>query len=204
LFDDGLHRACDANAVAAHDDELFLPGFIEVKSVQRLAVLRAEFENMPDFNRALDAQRLPANGAGFARADRAQVCPMANFDVAFDRDVAQMESVLVRAGHHSDGAAECFVGNDGELCHADAAQAARMRAESLEDFLRCGRAKISTAKSAGELRFIGLIITTHQGKDDFAVDQINESLDLPLRWNAIRRLRERFDSEDTGSGKSFG
>ena len=46
----------------------------------------------------------------FAGSHGPQIKPLRHLDVAFDGDVAEMETVLVRAGSHVVRAAQAFVG----------------------------------------------------------------------------------------------
>ena len=139
LLDDRLQRARDADAVAAHDRRLARAGLVQKRRVQLLAVFRAELEHVADFNRAADFQRLAAFRAGFAGGDGAQIKPIRHLDVALDGDVAQMETILVRAGGHAVRAAQTFIGKNlarsvGHIRHS--AKRTRVRAERGNTFFR--------------------------------------------------------------------
>ena len=113
LLDRGAEDAGDADAVAAHLQQLRLAGFVEVGRVHRLAVLRAEEEHVPDLDAALDGQRAPSIGRRVAGDDIADVGDQVRLgQVAAPVDAGQVEVGFVGAAdevaHRSHGA----VGDD--------------------------------------------------------------------------------------------
>ena len=118
-----------------------LPASSRKQAFKRLAVFGAEFENVADFDGAPDAQGLAAIRTSLARLRQAQIAPLLDTNVAFDINVAQMKSVLVRARGHVGGAAQRLVRINRQILHAHRAQAAGMRLQRRENLLRLGGAK---------------------------------------------------------------
>src|SRR5206468_2091050 len=207
LLDDGLKRARHADAVAAHDGRLLFAGLVEEQRAERLAVFCAQLKDVADFNRPADFERLTALSAGFARLNQPQVGPARNLNVAINRNIAQMETVFIRAGGHPDGAAQGFVGVNRDFprlnSRGDSAEAARMRAEFSENFLGGGGAKLSRPQNADQLRFIQLMIAAQQDKNRFALDEVDQCLDLAAGGDIVRRLGECFDGEDARRRELF-
>src|ERR1700734_1515971 len=91
---------------------------VEKRRIERLTVFRAELEDVADFNRAANLQWLGALCTRLTRADGAQIKPRRHLDVAFDRDVLQMETVLVRTSRHVIRTLQTLVGVDFKIIKA--------------------------------------------------------------------------------------
>ena len=99
-FNRGGQDAFDANAVATHHKRHFLALRVEHARAHRVAVLRGEFEDVPDFERLGHAQCAGAIRTAFAFGNRAQISPSRHLNVAFNVYIAQVMIVLVCAGRH--------------------------------------------------------------------------------------------------------
>ena len=82
---------------------------------------------MSDLNRPLRLQGLAAFGAGLAFRYHPQISPLSNLDVAPERHIAQMKTVLVRARRHTFGAAQAFIRVDLQVTNSNRAQTSGMR-----------------------------------------------------------------------------
>ena len=78
-----------------------------------------------------------------------------------------------------------------------------MRAEFSENFLGGGGAKLSRPQNADQLRFIQLMIAAQQDKNRFALDEVDQCLDLAAGGDIVRRLGECFDGEDARRRELF-
>src|ERR1017187_6969832 len=205
LLDDRLQGSCDANAVAAHDGGLARTGLVEKSRAKLLAVFRAEFEDMANLDGPPDFQWFAAFRAGFTGSHSPQIEPLRHLDVAFDGDVAEMETVFVRTGGHVVRAAQPLVGINGNIprlhSRGYSAETSRMRAERGRTFFRCRRPENRCAQSSGELRFLQLVVAADQNDNGFAVRDVNEGFDLAVGRNAVRRFAQRFDGDNAGRGK---
>src|SRR5947207_8826674 len=85
-----------ADAVGAHDNGLLLPVLVQIRGAERLGVPRAELEDIPDLDDALDGERLAALGAAFTRKRDLEVGPVAR-EILPRRDTDQVETVAVGA-----------------------------------------------------------------------------------------------------------
>ena len=90
LLDDRGDDARHADAVAAHHHRVLLAVLVGVVRVERLAVLGAELEHVPDLDAAVDRQRLAAAGARVARHDRHEVGPHVDVEVAAEHRVPRV------------------------------------------------------------------------------------------------------------------
>src|SRR5262249_34922398 len=98
LLNDGLQRASDPDAIAAHDRRLLFAGFIQEEGFELLGIICAELEDMPNFYGSLDLERFAAFHARLTRLDQSQIGPFGHGDVSLDADVAPMEAIFVGAG----------------------------------------------------------------------------------------------------------
>ena len=73
LLDDSLKCSTDADAVATHDNGLFLKLVVLVYGLESICILGAELEDLPHFNTALDGDGLAAHGASVARCRHHEV-----------------------------------------------------------------------------------------------------------------------------------
>ena len=116
LLDAGGHGAADADAVAAHEDDLLLAVGIEEGGIQRLGILGAEFEDMTDLDAAPHLQHAAAAArAGIAVGDVADVGKLRQREVALRVDVFQVVIRFVGAGNEIAHPLDRQVGNDADL-----------------------------------------------------------------------------------------
>ena len=90
----------------------------------------------------------PQCGQRLAGPDEAQIGPLVHLDVARDVNVAEMESVFVRAGGHAGRALQGFIGMDGSIFYAYGAKAAGMGVKHRKNFLRLGGAEVAVSRNA--------------------------------------------------------
>ena len=158
---------------------------------------------MADLDGALHFQRLGAFGARLPSGDGAEVKPLGHFDVALDRDAAEMEAILVRTGGHVVRSAQPFVG---EYLHRgrdveDRAERTGLRAEGGRAFLRRRRTGGERAGAGEELGLVQLVVSANQDEDQLAIGDIHERLDLAVRRHAVRSLTQGLDGDNAGSGE---
>ncbi len=158
LFDDGLERARDADAVAAHDGKLPCPGFVEEGGVQLFAVLEADLEDVSDLDAAADLEGESGRRSRLADLNGPEVVPAGDFDVALDGNMAEVEAVLVGPGGHAACALESVVGvhrsAGGDA--PDGPEGTRAGAEGLLNFRGGGRTHLRRARAAA----VSIIPTT--------------------------------------------
>ena len=152
LLDNRLQRAGHADAVAAHDHRLGRPALLaEEPRAERLRVLGAELEDMPDLDAALDAETPCAPRAAVAGPDDDQVVVGRDPRVAGQVQVAHMGVGAVGPADALGGALQRLVGidRDGET---DRPGKADRRAGGLADRLLVRQFHGTGAESALELR----------------------------------------------------
>src|SRR5258706_218832 len=110
---------------------------------------------------------------------------MVYLDVAINRNVAEVKSILVCAGGHSHSAAKRFVRVNRELCHIDGAEAAGMSANGRENLFGSGGPELSTPRRARQFCFVELVITAQEHEGDLILHEINEGFDLILRGDFV-------------------
>ena len=74
LLDGRRHRSADADAVAAHEERLLLAVLIKEGRAERLAVLRAELEDLSRLDASRDLNGRTAMRARIARRHQADIC----------------------------------------------------------------------------------------------------------------------------------
>ena len=101
-----------ADAVATHHHRVLLALLVGVVRVERLGVLRADLEDVPDLDAAVDAKRLAATRARVARSTIA--ISAHSVDVKSRPSTASLDVVvdLVRAGDPTERRAHRRVGDD--------------------------------------------------------------------------------------------
>ena len=154
-------------------------GFIKKEGVQSFAVLRAELEDVADFDGAPNLQRLAAIGAGSPARTVRRSAHWVTLNIAADGNIPKMETIFVRArGHVRPRRADVHRHKSAVLL-SDGPEAARMRAERIEKFLRgsAGR-NCCGAEFARQLGFIELIVSANQNENRFALDHIDQRFDL--------------------------
>src|SRR4051812_37422458 len=100
---------------------------------------------MSNFNRALDPQRLSANGTGFARDSRAQIRPFVGIDVATDLNIAQVKAIFIGAGGHVPSPMQSLVSDNCEFRDIDCPEAAWFGSERRNNLLFVRGAKVLCA-----------------------------------------------------------
>src|ERR687887_534558 len=110
LLDDRRDRARGADPVAAHDQRSLLPALVEVRRVERIAVVGAELEDMTNLDRCLEGERASTVRAAVAFFHASDVRE-ARTIITVRLDPEQMPAVAVRAGHVL-AVAEELVGDD--------------------------------------------------------------------------------------------
>ena len=124
LFDTGGNCSADADAVAAHEDDLFLAVGIEESGIKRLGVFGAELEDMADFDAAPHLQNAAAAArAGIAVGDIADIGKLRQRKVTFQVDVFQVIPIFVGAADKVAQSLDGLIGNDANL-QADRAEIA--------------------------------------------------------------------------------
>ena len=131
LFDGSADEAGNADTVATHFKRLRLAVFVKERRVHRFGILRAEVEDVSDFDTALQLQFPLAAGACVPFDDVAEVFDEGFGEVAPEVDARVVEAGNVGAaaevGHIGDGA----VGIDDDVGGADRAEAPRGRARKV-------------------------------------------------------------------------
>jgi len=90
LLDTGSHHPGDADAVAAHDEELLLAGLVQKSGIHGLGILEPQLEDMAHLDPLGEGDRLAALGADIARSHLAQIDKTGEFRIAGEVHVAQM------------------------------------------------------------------------------------------------------------------
>ena len=180
LLDDRLQRARDANAVTAHHRRVLFSRFVQKQCVQFLAVFGAELEDVADFDRTADLERFPTADAGLARPCSTQVGPVGHTNVAADRYIGVVETILIGAGGHTGSVSEDGIRVDGDLRYMSGAETSRVRPKLGKNFFCRGRLKVGGAEDSDQLGFVELIISPNQDQRQLALDAIDQSLDLLL------------------------
>src|SRR5207302_9707340 len=124
--------ALDADAVAAHHDRHFLASLVEHPRAHALRIARAELEDVSDLERLAHRQRIPAARTAFPGVDGAQVRSR-TAKVTTHRDIAQVETVAIRAGHHPGLPGEPLIDEHRKVGNTDAAKRAGVRAHPFEN-----------------------------------------------------------------------
>ncbi len=119
---------------------------------------------MADLDGPLDGQRRPADRAALALLNEPEVEPAVHRDVALDVDAAQVEVVLVGAGHHVGAALERRIGDDGHPGDADGAETAGVGAEQLFDLFRVRRADVLGTEAVDQLLLHQFVVATQQNQ----------------------------------------
>src|SRR5690606_30612250 len=149
----------------------------------------AQLEDVADLDGPLDLQRPAAPDAALPRLDLPQVGPLADLDVAFDVDPAQVDVVDVGAGEHVPAAAQRLVGDDGQgggQERVDGPEAAGQRAQRVLDLRRVGGADLGGAGRVHELLLVERVVAAQQDERERAVQDVHEGLDLPVVGRAVR------------------
>jgi len=170
--------AGDADAVASHDDGLFLAVLVEVGGAHRGRILRAKLEDVADLDHtfALEcALALGARvaGAGFAEIREADAGGSALLDVG-GADAAQVVVGLVGAGD-VDAPAQDLVGDHGQR-RGHGPDEAGLGTLRRDDLLGGGEAEV--ADEAAQLGLAELMVAAHADHDGVGV--------LPLRHDDER------------------
>ena len=99
LLDGRGHHPGDADAVAAHDHDVFLAVLVQIHGMHGVAVLGAQLEDVAHFDALGQLDGATAARAGVAQGDAAQVGVGRDLHVAAQVNVHQMRVSGIGAHH---------------------------------------------------------------------------------------------------------
>ena len=172
------HGPSHADAVGAHGRYPGLSVGVQYRDTHGLGVLPAQFEDVAGLNTTDDREGLPTGGTGLTVDDSTHVHPSIHADVPVDVHSGVVHVVLVGAGGHPGPTLQRRVGVDNEVIHPDRTEAPRRGAQGGPDVVALRGSYLRGAGGVEELLLLEGVVAAQQQEGQFAVDPVDEGLDL--------------------------
>ena len=176
--------------------------WVEHGCAHRFAVSGAELEDVAGLDTADDLDCRTALGTRLTLSDFAQVSPSSDVHVAVDRNAGVVPIVLVGARGQAGSSGERVVGDDLEIVNPDGTERSRHGAKAVLCFLGGGGSEFDRAGRVLQLLEVELVIASHEGEGDLAVEDHHHRLDLMLGRGAALDLLQRLDRSHPGGGET--
>ena len=177
-FDDGGEIAIDSDSVGAHHHGGLLAVLVQDLGAHRLAVHRAQLEDMGDLQAFVDIEGFAAERAPLPAAHFPEIEPSLHIDIALDVDAPEMKAVLVGPGHHALSAPQGLIGNNEDLADSHCTQAPGLGAEGGLDFIGASGTQILRLDIVEQFLLHQGIVSAKKHQHDLFVHRVHQGLDL--------------------------
>ncbi len=179
--------AIHADTITAHDDRMRFFLLVHEGRIKCFAVLRAELEDVTDFNAAHDFQAsligCLTTRAGIARSGVAKIIRGLDFVIPTDRDVFVVCVGRVRTGDRTDDLRHIVIGND-RAFQTDRTGKPDRSTGDFFDRLRIGEFDVTGIECPTNFAFVRFVIASQQHAHRLAIRDVDQRFHQLFRFGS--------------------